>query len=224
MSGRAGGNRRAKVKIITYVLGLILFLSEFAYAQDTGGIGEDEEKKIEEIIVEADPLLGRLKGDLKAAFAAFKNGEYALAEIQFKKLEKTQLQAFLAESAGLRQILCSQRVTCNFRTNFASKHYMDNAAAVLSYMRGVSQARQGKFAEAQLSFEEALDIDKSYHDARIDLAMVTILAGDTGSAEPHMKRLRRTMRRCSRDCESLTARYAKLDTLYQTALDSGDQE
>ena len=211
----------AKNSIVIFIIAFHVLLHGSFFAAQSQNAEEKHDDIEDEIVVEANPYLREMKGVLRDAFSDFINGDYLAAEIKFERVSSAQIYDQLYQEMTIQQ-LCPPNKPCPLLTQNLKDRLPANAA-VLFYMQGVAEARQGKFVEAKDALKGALRIDKSYHDARVDLAMVTILAGDPTSAEPHMKRLRRKLRRCRKDCDSLTARYAKLDALYQAVVQPDEQ-
>ena len=71
------------------------------------------------------------------------------------------------------------------------------------YMAGLSELNQGKLDEAVESFERALKLNKTLHDARYRLGLISIALGKPEDARKHLTRMERELRGCYARCESL---------------------
>ncbi len=156
----------------------------------------------DEVVVTADPFGTLPDVKLRNAFAAFRTGNYALAETRFNVLA-TSVRVYL-EFTPVK--------TGEFNIREESQ-----GRAVLNYMAGISAARQGEFKRAVAALRRALDLDPNYQDARVDLATILVLAGDLDKAEPHLGRLQKAIDRCKRECDVLEGRFARLEATYEKA-------
>ena len=71
------------------------------------------------------------------------------------------------------------------------------------YMAGLSELNQGKLDEAVLSFERALKRNKTLHDARLRLGLISIALGEPEQARKHLARMQEELEGCHARCESL---------------------
>ncbi len=221
---------------------MVLFLSGFALALSLSLTGQEtsapeaptEPREQEEVTVTADPYLAKLSGRLRDAFAAFRDGDYAKAEIEFTFLSQVEV----SQGASTRFFLntfsdARENGTANAGSLAGSASAAANRAtdpvgikggiAVLHYMKGISEARQSKFGEAKRSLRRAIKADSGHVDARIDLGLIALMTDDKKLALKQIKYLEKVYNRCQKkqkDCgygEGFKDRFAHLITVYEDA-------
>ncbi len=104
------------------------------------------------------------------------------------------------------------------RREDATKRTCENRGFQI-YMRGMSQLKQGKMAEAKASLEQATNLNRQLFDAHFRLSLMEYQSGDIKAATKEARALRRIAKKCRR-CnakEEIMAQLAYLDQLLGTA-------
>ena len=169
---------------------------------------------IEKILIE-----GR-SGDI--ALQAFNSGDFARAEIEFKKnaqcalrLENNQ-RAFIeglqtAQNNQLTRNQNNQANSANLNSSFGGngRNQRKNETQQRTcsdrgfqlYMTGLSQLQLGRPEEAEKNFKTAAFLNKDLYDAHYRLGLMKLLRDDTKSAKKHLKNIRKILKRCD-ECEA----------------------
>lgn len=187
-------------------------LRSIATFQQTSSIKQEEE-----IEVTGDQLLAKLRTRLKEGFTAYMNGDFALAEVKFTSALKEARNDELLDTQNLKifgdDILGANRPIFSYMTLTDRQRL-----SAVYYMRGISQARQGKTDSAKVSIRKAIKINPKNFDARVDYALLELQSGKLRKAEKQIKRLRKLMKKCKDEsvghCDDLGNRFADLQIVY----------
>lgn len=98
----------------------------------------------------------------------------------------------VAPSASLR--------TSDFKKNESTNKRSCSDRGFQLYMAGLSQIKLGKLANAKESFEKAIALRKTIHDAHFRLALLEYQDGNMKNANKQFKQLKRLQSKCKR-CE-----------------------
>ncbi len=165
---------------------------------------------LDEIIVEADPYLKNLKGRLADAFGAFRAGDYVAAEQEFLALKDTVSRNYLRMAVGSGGFSIESRIVIDA---------IHKDEGIIFYMYGLSLARQSKFEDAMDPLRKAWRINPRHYQARLDYALVSVLADKPRKAKWQLIKVRGRARKCDNECPDFAASVARLETLYAEAME-----
>lgn len=171
----------------------------------------------EEIDVTGERLLETLNGFLKEGFAAYMAGDFALAEVRFTSVLKQAGNDELLDTQNLKifgdDILGANRPIFSYLTLTERQRL-----SAIYYMRGISQARQGKTDSAKVSMRKSIKTNPKNFDARVDYAMLELQSGNLKRAQKQIKKLRKLVKNCKDEtaghCDDLGNRFDDLEVVY----------
>ncbi len=187
---------------------LLLLLPFANYAQDTN---DDD---IEKIVIEGQ------SGDI--ALQAFNSGDFAKAEIEFKKNAQCALRlennnrAFIdglqnAQNNQLTRSQTNQANSSNLNSSFGgsgrnkrtneTRQRTCNDRGFQLYMVALSQLQLGRVEEAEKNLKTAAFLNKDLYDAHYRLGLMELLRDDSKSAKKHLKKIKKILKRCD-ECEA----------------------
>lgn len=169
------------------------------YAQDASP--EEDQRVLDSVVV-----TGVQNDD---AMAAFRNGEYADAEIGFLGNARCAQRRERNLSAAIDSARSSSfRTDINPTQPNGSSNAPGNVAQQTKrtcahrgfqvYMAGLSQIQLGKPEEARRSFKKATVLSKILYDAHYKLALMALLEGDQRTAERQLQKINGILSRCRR--------------------------
>lgn len=197
-----------------YSLGLkSLNLSSYSAQKDTARKQDEEE-----IEVTGELLSSKLKGRLQEGFSAYMKGDFALAEYKFSSALKEARNDELLDTQNLK-IFGDDFLSNANRPIFSYLTPTDRKRlSAVYYMRGISQARQGKTDSAKISMRKSIKINAKNVDARVDYSLLELQSGNLRKAEKQIKRIKKLLKKCkdesAGDCDNLNVRFAQLQTVY----------
>ena len=176
---------------------LLSHLGARAIAQDAPA--DDDQRVLDAVIV-----TGVQNDD---AMAAFRAGEYDVAEVGFLKNARCALR----RERNLTAAIDGARLS-NSQPNF-DPNFSNGASGAPSnlpqrtertcahrgfqvYMAGLSQIQLGRPEEAKESFEKATALSKILYDAHYKLALIALLDGDQKTAQRQLKKIDGILKRC----------------------------
>ncbi len=129
---------------------------------------------------------------------AFRSGRYAEAEQKLHVLE-LRVEFVARGEAGL----------ASFNDFVFTVDRIPDEGAAIVYVRGIAQARQGKFAQAAGAMREAMRINSKFFDAYADLALIQMLRGRPDLARRQLKPMAKLISKCDYNCAEKQARYER---------------
>lgn len=172
----------------------------------------------EEIEITGEIVSPQLKGRLQEGFSAFMKGDFALAEVKFSSALKEAENDELLDTQNLK-IFGDDFLSNANRPIFSYRSLIERKRlSAVYYMRGISQARQGKTDSAKVSMRKAIKINAKNVDARVDYSLLELQSGNLRTAEKQMKRIKKLLKKCkdesAGDCDNLNVRFAQLETVF----------
>ncbi len=208
-----GWSQRAAAWLMALTINLSVSAPALIAQQEQAKESSTEKSQdIDEIIVEADPYLKKLKGKVAEAFSAFRSGDYKVAEIQFERLSGDVAGHYMVQS-----LILGQNGAPSSTAVIDRMHKDEN---VVFYMHGLSLARQGRYEEAREPLKKAWRINPRDYQARLDYALVTILAGKPHKAKWQMRKVHRYAQKCGDECAEFVASVAHLEAVYAEAIEA----
>ena len=188
-------------------------LRSIAPFQETSSV-----KPEEEIDVTGERILEQMRGRLQEGFTAYMKGDFSVAELKFSSALKESRNDELLDTQNLK-IFGDDYLTNADRPLFSYMTPTDRKRlGAVYYMRGISQARQGKTDSAKVSMRKAIKINAKNFDARVDYALLELQSGNVRKAEKQIKKLRKLLKKCKNatvgHCDDLGNRFAELQTVY----------
>jgi len=173
-------------------------------------------KPSEEIEVTGNRILEQLRTRLKEGFTAYMNGDFVEAERQFSSEIKIDGNYMLRQTENLLHMANLMGINRPIIPSLSGEQRVYLGAVY--YMRGMSQARQGKTDSAKVSLRKAIKINAKNFDARVDYALLELQSGNHRKAEKQMKKLRKLLKKCKDvtvgECDDLGNRFDALQTVY----------
>ncbi|WP_262695393.1 tetratricopeptide repeat protein [Kordiimonas aquimaris] len=187
--------------------------SSYGVHQDTASKQNEEE-----IEVTGEILSDKLKGRLQEGFSAYMKGDFVLAELAFSSALKEARNDELLDTQNLK-IFGDDFLSNASRPLFSYLTPTDRKRiSAVYYMRGISQARQGKTDSAKVSMRKAIKVNAKNVDARVDYSLLELQSGNIRKAEKQIKRIKKLLKKCkdesAGDCDNLNDRFAQLQTVY----------
>lgn len=170
----------------------------------------------EELIITGDVLARKANRRLQNAYAAFKKGNFAEAEKQFLSETKSFRDQQLRMFEDIHYI--GAQIGAHRRLNIDPTEEERVYGAVLYYMMGLSQARQGKTESAKVSMRKAIKWNWRNIDARLDYALLELQSGNKKKAKKQLKKATELMKKCkdqsAGDCDSLQSKLEDAQFVY----------
>lgn len=185
---------------------LFLFVSACLIASSisTAAIAQDELKDEEQRVLEAVVVTGVQNDD---AMAAFRAGEYDVAEVGFLKNARCALRRERNLSAAIDSArFANSQPSIDSTSPNGLAQTPDNLPQRTErtcahrgfqvYMAGLSQIQLGRPEEAKESFKKATALSKILYDAHYKLALIALLDGDQKTAKRQLKKIDGILNRC----------------------------
>jgi len=174
-------------------------------------------KPEDEIEVTGERILEQLRGRLQEGFTAYMKGDFAVAEKKFSSALKEARNDELLDTQNLK-IFADDHLNAS-RPIFSYMSLIERKRlSAVYYMRGISQARQGKTDSAKVSMRKAIKTNAKNFDARVDYALLELQSGNLRKAEKQIKKLRKLLKKCENvtlgHCDDLGNRFAELQVVY----------
>lgn len=189
----------------------------------------------EDIHIIGDPLLKKLKGNLRGAFEAFEKGEFAKAERQFGTLARKEFVRAQRRHWNELELANALNLPLDRSTTFTPDKWdalsetkesaslaisrskfdlystarLDAAASKLFFLEGLAQERQGKTEKALKSYKKALTLHKNNVDARIEYALLSLRQNDMDTSGKQLEKLEKIFNRKCRNNRCLYAPESK---------------
>lgn len=212
-------------------LGSLFFLSAVSIAQESEPTETEAPATEEEapLILERQNVVGGPASWLNG-LAAYREGNYELAELEFRSVNNTFSENVIASRFGgtdsadlffrIGGFDISGTGVNERNTERRGVSTIEDSYAQSSYALGATLVKLGKLGEARTMFGKAVAYDKEIHDARVRMSLIDLLSGNTKTAEKQIKILTHWCEAidCTPDSEVGTAL-----TMIRSALTSYEQ-